>query len=120
MLFVLSLSRGGVADFALQLNANQPVDNYWIRAQPSAGNTTFLNGLNSAILRYVGASAVEPTTSQSTATAALVERNLKVRYSSIHPFSENSPTDFGLIAARCKPAGEPKPLFISLTFLTIY
>ena len=76
MLFVLSLSRGGVADFVLQLNANQPVDNYWIRAQPSAGNTTFLNGLNSAILRYEGAPVADPTTSPPAQFTPLVETAL--------------------------------------------
>jgi iron transport multicopper oxidase len=48
--------------YSLVLNANQPCDNYWIRAQPDHGaNTTFINGLNSAILRYVGALVQEPT-----------------------------------------------------------
>jgi iron transport multicopper oxidase len=48
--------------YSLVLNANQPVDNYWIRAKPDHGaNTTLINGLNSAILRYVGAPVQDPT-----------------------------------------------------------
>ena len=50
--------------------------NYWIRANPNNGNTGFDGGVNSAILRYVGADAVEPTTTQSASTNALVETNL--------------------------------------------
>ncbi|KAJ6586497.1 laccase2 [Mycena vulgaris] len=48
------------------LNANQTVDNYWIRAPPTGGNVTNNPNLNPnltlAILRYEGAPEVEPTT----------------------------------------------------------
>ena len=44
----------------MQLNANQPVDNYWVRANPNFGNVGFTNGINSAILRYDGAAVAEP------------------------------------------------------------
>ncbi|KAG5338506.1 laccase, multicopper oxidase, benzenediol:oxygen oxidorectuctase [Termitomyces sp. Mn162] len=50
------------------LNANQPVDNYWIRAPPTGGapgpggNPNFDPDLTRAILRYKGAPDVEPTT----------------------------------------------------------
>ena len=48
------------------LIANKPVGNYWIRADPDVrGLPGFDGGRNSAILRYAGASAVDPTTSQS-------------------------------------------------------
>ncbi|KAK0245245.1 laccase 1 BVT [Armillaria nabsnona] len=49
--------------FSIILETNQPVDNYWIRANPSAGNPGFKNGINSAVLRYLGADDSEPTTS---------------------------------------------------------
>ncbi|KAJ8073174.1 laccase, multicopper oxidase, benzenediol:oxygen oxidorectuctase [Marasmius tenuissimus] len=42
------------------LNANQPVANYWIKADPSDGDGGFNGGINSAILRYIGAPAAEP------------------------------------------------------------
>nr|QMP96875.1 laccase A precursor [Cerrena sp.] len=48
--------------YSFVLNANQPVDNYWIRANPNAGFKGFNNGINSAILRYDGAPVAEPTT----------------------------------------------------------
>jgi iron transport multicopper oxidase len=48
--------------YSFILNASQPIDNYWIRAQPDHGaDTSFNNGVNSAILRYVGAPVQEPT-----------------------------------------------------------
>ena len=43
-----------------QLDANQPIDNYWIRANPDHGTVNFTGGINSAILRYSGAEPVEP------------------------------------------------------------
>lgn len=50
--------------YSVVLNANQPVRNYWIRANPSLplGTPGFLGGRNSAILRYAGALPVEPLT----------------------------------------------------------
>ncbi|KAH9849284.1 laccase 1 [Lenzites betulinus] len=62
--------------YSFVLNANQAVDNYWIRANPSFGNVGFAGGINSAILRYDGAEAVEPTTTQTTSTAPLNEVDL--------------------------------------------
>ncbi|KAI0310062.1 putative laccase 2 precursor [Amylostereum chailletii] len=50
------------------LNANQPVDNYWIRAPGTggaggaAGNPNLDPSLTKAVLRYKGAAEVEPTT----------------------------------------------------------
>ncbi|KAJ3568848.1 hypothetical protein NP233_g5440 [Leucocoprinus birnbaumii] len=62
--------------YSFVLNANQPVDNYWIRALPNAGPSGFSNGVNSAILRYTGATDADPTTNQTTSTNPLVETNL--------------------------------------------
>jgi iron transport multicopper oxidase len=50
------------------LTADQPIGNYWIRALPVADGLSwpsagpFTGGINSAILRYAGASSAEPTT----------------------------------------------------------
>ena len=62
--------------YSAVLNASQPVNNYWIRANPAPGMPGFDGGRNSAILRYVGAPAVDPTTSQSQSTNLLKETNL--------------------------------------------
>ncbi|KAF7351508.1 Laccase A [Mycena sanguinolenta] len=62
--------------YSFVLNADQAVDNYWIRTVANGGTSGFDNGINSAILRYVGADDVDPTTNQTTATAALVETDL--------------------------------------------
>ncbi|KAF7303502.1 Laccase 3 [Mycena indigotica] len=62
--------------YSFVLNANQPVNNYWIRAQPNAGTLGFANGINSAILRYVGAPVADPATPVVPSTAALVEQDL--------------------------------------------
>nr|AEP71394.1 laccase 1 [Trametes gibbosa]AEQ28163.1 laccase 1 [Trametes gibbosa] len=62
--------------YSFVLEANQPVDNYWVRANPSFGNVGFSGGINSAILRYDGAPAVEPTTTQTTPTKPLNEVDL--------------------------------------------
>ncbi|KAJ3820027.1 laccase lcc6 [Lentinula raphanica] len=61
--------------YSFVLNANQTVDNYWIRANPSVGTTGFAGGLNSAILRYVGAPDADPVTT-STADNLLLETSL--------------------------------------------
>jgi len=68
--------------YSVVLEANQPVDNYWIRALPSTANATYDGGLNTAILRYVGASEVDPTTVNTTAENPLVETNLHTLNSS--------------------------------------
>ncbi|TEB22071.1 laccase 2 precursor [Coprinellus micaceus] len=62
--------------YSFVLNANQPVDNYWVRANPNIGTTGFDGGLNSAILRYTGAANVDPTTTQTPNSAPLLETNL--------------------------------------------
>ncbi|KAI0363756.1 A fully functional laccase from the Ligninolytic fungus Pycnoporus Cinnabarinus [Pilatotrama ljubarskyi] len=63
--------------YSFVLDASQPVDNYWIRANPAFGNVGFAGGINSAILRYDGAPAVDPTTTQTPSTNPLVEANLR-------------------------------------------
>ena len=50
--------------YSVVVTADQPVDNYWIRAFPDNGPQTFDGGLNSAILRYAGAPTNDPTTEQ--------------------------------------------------------
>nr|AAL89554.2 laccase [Trametes hirsuta] len=62
--------------YSFVLDANQAVDNYWIRANPNFGNVGFDGGINSAILRYDGAPAVEPTTNQTTSVKPLNEVDL--------------------------------------------
>lgn len=61
------------------MRTNQPIKNYWIRANPNIGTQGFAGGINSAILRYWGAPNIDPTTT-STISAPLVETNL-------HPYS---------------------------------
>lgn len=48
--------------YSFILTANRPVGNYWVRAHPNMGPQGYEGGINSAILRYVGAPAQEPTT----------------------------------------------------------
>ena len=57
-----------------------------IRANPSAGTTGYVNGINSAILRYAGAKHCEPATEvlPSNSTRVLNEANLHVRHSIFH------------------------------------
>ncbi|THH16945.1 hypothetical protein EW146_g3773 [Bondarzewia mesenterica] len=62
--------------YSFILRADQPVGNYWIRAQPNLGTTTFDGGLNMAILRYSGANGTDPTTNQTTSVIPLNETDL--------------------------------------------
>lgn len=66
--------------YSFILNATQPVDNYWVRALPNNGLNGlargFTNGINSAILRYAGATEADPTTSQPTDPTLLDESQL--------------------------------------------
>ncbi|KAH9971059.1 laccase [Russula compacta] len=52
--------------YSVVLEANQPVDNYWIRALPNTGNQTYDDFTNLAILRYVGAPIRDPTSDPTT------------------------------------------------------
>jgi len=63
--------------YSVVLKANQPIGNYWIRANPdNRGAPGFDGGRNSAILRYVGAPITDPTTSQIPNVNPLKEPNL--------------------------------------------
>ncbi|KAI0737335.1 TvLac7 [Daedaleopsis nitida] len=63
--------------YSFVLEANQTVNNYWIRAEPNNVMAHgFANGINSAILRYEGAPEAEPTTAQDTSVNPLNEVNL--------------------------------------------
>ena len=62
--------------YSFILTANQIVDNYWIFAIPNRGTVTTTGGLNSAILRYVGAPNADPTNTVQTPSNPLVETNL--------------------------------------------
>ncbi|KAI0246096.1 laccase C [Lactifluus subvellereus] len=67
--------------YSFVLNANQTVDNYWIRSLPPGGSYTDL--INLAVLRYNGAAnenpTVDPTTDIPTSSSPLVETSLHVR-----------------------------------------
>ncbi|KAF7365969.1 Multicopper oxidase/laccase [Mycena venus] len=62
--------------YSFVLNANATISNYWIRTVANAGTAGFDNGINSAILRYVGAPISDPTTTATTSVNPLVETNL--------------------------------------------
>ncbi|KAF4563820.1 laccase [Pleurotus pulmonarius] len=62
--------------YSFVLYANQKVDNYWIRASPNLGPQGFAGGLNSAILRYVGAPETNPSSAESQSTHPMLETNL--------------------------------------------
>ncbi|KAJ7764385.1 laccase-1 [Mycena metata] len=76
---------------SIVLNANQTVDNYWIRALPvggsAANNPNFQANLTLAILRYVGAPAVEPTT--------VDVPGAKMDDSLMHPIASEGPGKLG-------------------------
>ncbi|KAJ7673360.1 laccase 2 precursor [Mycena rosella] len=64
--------------YSFVLTATQIVGNYWIRALPNQDGVnvgSFVNGTNSAILRYAGAPKADPKTS-SVVTQPLVETSL--------------------------------------------
>ncbi|KAG5635841.1 Acyl-coenzyme A oxidase 2 [Sphagnurus paluster] len=61
--------------YSFVLNADQDVGNYWVRAKPNIGTTTFNGGVNSAIMRYAGAEEVDPTTT-SVLSNPMLETNL--------------------------------------------
>ncbi|KAL9713355.1 ferroxidase, multicopper oxidase [Leucoagaricus gongylophorus] len=62
--------------YSFIFNANQSIDNYWIRAQPNVGTTGYDGGINSAILRYISASDEDPTTPEVSTTNLLDETSL--------------------------------------------
>ncbi|KAF7360966.1 Laccase 3 [Mycena sanguinolenta] len=76
---------------SIVLNANQSIDNYWIRAPPVGGNPSnnpnFNPNLTLAILRYEGAPDVEPTT--------VDVPGLKMDDSLMHPIASQGPGNLG-------------------------
>ncbi|KAK1220768.1 hypothetical protein PQX77_016444 [Marasmius sp. AFHP31] len=63
--------------YSAVVNADQPVGNYWIRANPYApGTPGFDGGINSAILRYKGAPDADPTSSEKGDAKVLQETDL--------------------------------------------
>jgi len=71
------------------LNADQPVGNYWIRANASfPGTPGFDGGRNSAILRYAGAPDADPTSTQQASVNPLNEINL---HALTHPAAPGLP-----------------------------
>ncbi|KAE9405865.1 laccase 1 BVT [Gymnopus androsaceus JB14] len=64
--------------YSFVLNADQPVDNYWVRAlaNTGVGLLGIEGGLNAAILRYEGAPDADPTTTNQTDLVALTESML--------------------------------------------
>ncbi|KAF5378072.1 hypothetical protein D9615_007511 [Tricholomella constricta] len=73
------------------LHADQPVDNYWIRAPPTGGsparNPNFDPSLTKAILRYKGAPNVEPTTTNTPGPKLLDQQ--------MHPIAQEGPGKLG-------------------------
>lgn len=74
--------------YSFILHANNKPSNYWVRALPNVGfgnlSTTLLGGINSAILRYSTADAIEPPDTEEGLPPAkypLLETNL-------HPLSD--------------------------------
>jgi iron transport multicopper oxidase len=61
--------------YSFVLTANQPIDNYWVRALPNIGPPNFDNRDNSAILRYLGAPDEDPTTVEDVSNP-MIETNL--------------------------------------------
>ncbi|KAL0569009.1 laccase, multicopper oxidase, benzenediol:oxygen oxidorectuctase [Marasmius crinis-equi] len=73
------------------MEANQPVDNYWVRAPPTGGSATnnpnFDPTLTKAILRYKGAPDAEPTTSNVA--------GMKLNDADMHPIAQEGPGKLG-------------------------
>ncbi|KAG7094722.1 hypothetical protein E1B28_005542 [Marasmius oreades] len=64
--------------YSFVLHADQPVDNYWIRANPDfPGIPGFDGGINQAILRYRGAAKRDPEGRNITTTNLLKETDLR-------------------------------------------
>ncbi|KAL0957106.1 hypothetical protein HGRIS_003199 [Hohenbuehelia grisea] len=71
--------------YSFILKADKPVGNYWIRADPNVGDQGFEGGLNSAILRYIGAPEEEPTSAASESKMPLRETDLHAMLDSPAP-----------------------------------
>ncbi|KAK7461885.1 Laccase-1 [Stygiomarasmius scandens] len=74
------------------LHANQPIDNYWIRAPTTGGNPSGNPNLDpqliKAILRYAGAPEVEPTTTGGATGHKLDDAEM-------HPIAQEGPGKLG-------------------------
>ncbi|KAF8994967.1 laccase 2 [Cyathus striatus] len=77
--------------YSFVLEANQTIGNYWVRAQPNAGTLGFDGGINSAILRYIGAPDVDPNTTQTPSTIPLLETSLHPLINAGAPGGANPP-----------------------------
>ncbi|KAH9979128.1 laccase [Russula compacta] len=70
--------------YSVVLEANQPVDNYWLRALPNTGNQTYDDFTNLAILRYSGAPEEEPSTDP---TVDIPTSSLPLNETQLHPLT---------------------------------
>ncbi|KAJ7048951.1 laccase [Mycena amicta] len=62
--------------YSFVLAATKPINNYWIRTVANGGTAGFDNGINSAILRYVGAPIQDPASPLVASVIPLVETDL--------------------------------------------
>jgi iron transport multicopper oxidase len=79
--------------YSFVLHANQKVDNYWLRTPSSFGPEGFDGGVNSAIVRYVGAPETDPTTPLTESKLPLLEPNL---HALDHPGAPGQPVVGGV------------------------
>ncbi|KAK1225416.1 laccase, multicopper oxidase, benzenediol:oxygen oxidorectuctase [Marasmius sp. AFHP31] len=82
--------------YSFVLNANQPVGNYCesgMKADPSDGDGGFNGGINSAILRYVGAPAAEPAKNLAESGKP---RGREMNEADLHPIASENPGAPGL------------------------
>ncbi|KAG6906721.1 hypothetical protein DXG01_012436 [Tephrocybe rancida] len=80
--------------YSVIVHANQPVNNYWIRADPlsTRGPSGFDGGRNSAIFRYVGANTTEEPKTNGISARPLNEDNL---HALVHPEPPGCPEPGG-------------------------
>ncbi|KIK90498.1 laccase [Paxillus rubicundulus Ve08.2h10] len=76
-LVVDSIPISAAQRYSFILEANQTVDNYYIRVNPTSYRSTFDGGLNSAILRYSGAPIEDPPDRTWPTVNPLEEYNLQ-------------------------------------------
>lgn len=90
--------------YSFVLHANQTVDNYWIRAKPNAGHSTFERGLSSAILRYEGAPETAPAAS---VPAVSVKPLLETALRPLVPMPAVCLQSWVILRKLCSPRGHP-------------
>ena len=81
--------------YSVVVQADQPIGNYWVRANPNDGNSGFAGGINTAILRYDSAPKTDPQadpTNPPTSVLPLKEADL---HSLIYPSAPGSPQPGG-------------------------